>query len=122
MRPEDSTLNMDLFTIDIYDALGQRRSKLQAKIEKTERAASTSDYIELALLTLLLDGEGEPEVPLYDPQQPQIVELPILFASVKHRLLIDLVYAGLPGVDTVRHEAVQQAWKNIRALCVDNQE
>lgn len=120
MRPEDSTLNMDLFTIDIYDALGQRRSKLQAKVEKP-RAASISDYVELALLTLLLDGEGELGVPPYDPQQPQIVELPLLFASVRHRLLIDLVYAGLPGVNTVQHEAVQQAWKNIRALCVDNQ-
>ena len=41
MMPEDSTLNMDLFTIDIYDALGQRRSELQTKVGKAERSIST---------------------------------------------------------------------------------
>lgn len=126
MKPEDAILDMDLFTIDIYDALGQRRVELQAKIGKANRsrisqpnAASTCDYVELALLTLLLDGEEEPGFSFYDPLQPRVVELPLLFESIKHRLLIDLVYARLPGVDTAQHEIVQQAWKNIRALCVD---
>lgn len=92
--------------------------------QKSERRNEVSqpDYVEIALLTLLLDGDGTLGVTRYDRQQPQIVELPHLFMSIRHRLLIDLAYAGLPNVDTAQHEAVQRAWNNICALCVDNQE
>ena len=115
MNPEETKIDTGRFTIDIYDALRERQNELTWK-----RPLDVEEHIELALLMALQGEDKQGEFDFIQPR-PWIVKFEELWASVRHRLSISLIRAGLPSIQDVQPEVIEQAWIRIRNICVADQ-